>query len=102
MGHPRVVRAAGGSSNRDPQSSSRLDEFVQIYLRGRPRANVKVALRAVRRPLFHASLMVKAGEAAAMVAGVSCPTARVPQIHGYSDRLVRGLIRNANLNLTGE
>lgn len=62
---------------RDPQHSPRLDDFAQIYLHGRPRANEKVALRAVRRPLFHASLMVKAGEAAAMVAGVSCPTARV-------------------------
>ncbi len=62
---------------RDPQYSSRLDEFAQTYLRGRPKANEKVALRAVRRPLFHASLMVKAGDATAMVAGVSCPTGRV-------------------------
>lgn len=62
---------------RDPQSSPRVDEFVQTYLRGRPKANAKVALRAVRRPLFHASLMVKAGDATAMIAGVSCPTARV-------------------------
>ena len=44
---------------------------------GRPRASRRVALRAVRRPLFHAALMVKAGHAACMVAGVSCPTARV-------------------------
>jgi len=81
-GKARSVAAAAGIDIddlqiRDPQSNSRLDEFVQIYLRGRPRASAKVALRAVRRPLFHASLMVKAGEAAAMVAGVSCPTARV-------------------------
>jgi phosphate acetyltransferase len=66
-----------GLDIRDPQHSARLDEFVQMYSRGRPKANAKVASRAVRRPLFHASLLVKAGEAAAMVAGVSCPTARV-------------------------
>lgn len=81
-GKARVVAADAGIKTDglqfiDPNSSERLDEFVEIYLRGRPRANAKVAMRAVRRPLFHASLMVKAGAAAAMVAGVSCPTARV-------------------------
>jgi phosphate acetyltransferase len=62
---------------RDPQNSPRLGEFERIYSHGRPKANAKVAARAVRRPLFHASLMVKAGDAAAMIAGVSCPTGRV-------------------------
>lgn len=66
-----------GIEVRDPQTSPRLDAFAALYLEGRPRANEKVALRAVRRPLFHASLMVKSGEAACMVAGVSCPTGRV-------------------------
>ena len=81
-GVARAVAAAAGISIdgldiRDPQASPRLDEFAEIYSRGRPKANAKVASRAVRRPLFHASLMVKAGDAAAMVAGVSCPTGRV-------------------------
>jgi phosphate acetyltransferase len=39
--------------------------------------NPKVAERALRRPLFLAGMMVKAGDADAMLAGVSCPTARV-------------------------
>ena len=62
---------------RDPQNSPQLDEFMHIYSQGRPKANAKVAARAVRKPLFHASLMVRAGDAAAMIAGVSCPTGRV-------------------------
>ena len=39
--------------------------------------NPKVAHRAVRKPLFHAGMMVRAGEADAMLAGVAHPTARV-------------------------
>jgi phosphate acetyltransferase len=76
-----AARAAGvnltGIEVRDPQACEPLEDFVDAYLEGRPRASRKVALRAVRRPLFHAALMVKANQAACMVAGVSCPTARV-------------------------
>jgi phosphate acetyltransferase len=39
--------------------------------------NPKVAERALRRPLFFAGMMVKAGDADAMLAGVAHPTARV-------------------------
>ena len=37
----------------------------------------RVAQRAVRKPLLHAGMMVKAGDADAMLAGVAHPTARV-------------------------
>jgi len=76
-----AARAAGvrvgDLDSRDPERAPDLDAFADRYLEGRPRASRKVALRAVRRPLFHAALMVKAGHAACTVAGVSCPTARV-------------------------
>src|SRR5687768_13395718 len=39
--------------------------------------NPKVAERALRRPLFLAGMMVKAGDADAMLAGATHPTARV-------------------------
>jgi phosphate acetyltransferase len=39
--------------------------------------NPKVARRALAKPLFYAGMMVKAGDADAMLAGVSHPTARV-------------------------
>ncbi len=61
----------------NPESSDRLDAYAALYLRHRPDTNPKVARRLAAKPLFHAGLMVKAGDADAMVAGVAAPTARV-------------------------
>jgi phosphate acetyltransferase len=61
----------------DPASSGRLDAYAALYLEGRPDTNPKVAQRLAAKPLFHAGLMVKAGDADAMVAGVASTTARV-------------------------
>ena len=55
-----------------PQDDPRLDEYASLYP-----GNPKVARRALLRPLFHAGMMVKAGHADAMLAGVANPTARV-------------------------
>jgi phosphate acetyltransferase len=55
-----------------PQDDPRLDEYTALYP-----GNPKVARRALMRPLFHAGMMVKAGHADAMLAGVAHPTARV-------------------------
>jgi phosphate acetyltransferase len=60
-----------------PESSSRLDTYAELYVKGRPDTNLKVARRVASKPLFHAGLMVKAGDADAMVAGVATTTARV-------------------------
>lgn len=60
-----------------PASSSRLDAYAALYIEGRPGTQLKVARRIASRPLFHAGLMVKAGDADAMVAGVSTTTAHV-------------------------
>jgi phosphate acetyltransferase len=61
----------------DPESSDRLDAYAALYREGRPDANPKVARRLAAKPLFRAGLMVKAGQADAMVAGAAHPTARV-------------------------
>src|SRR6478735_8561917 len=55
-----------------PQDDPKLDEYAALYP-----GNPKVARRALLRPLFHAGMMVKAGHADAMLAGVANPTARV-------------------------
>jgi len=55
----------------DPPSSPRLAAYAELY------GNPKIAQRAVRKPLLHAGMMVKAGDADAMLAGVAHPTARV-------------------------
>lgn len=59
------------------EDAARLDAYAALYLRGRPDANPKVARRLASKPLFRAGLMVKAGDADAMIAGAANPTARV-------------------------
>jgi phosphate acetyltransferase len=61
----------------DPEKSKRLGAYAELYAAGRPGAGGKVAERLVKRPLFHAGMMVRAGDADAMVAGVAHPTGRV-------------------------
>jgi phosphate acetyltransferase len=61
----------------DPQQSDRVDAFAERYLTLRPGANAKVAQRLVRKPLFYAGMMLKSGDAHAMIAGVASPSARV-------------------------
>jgi phosphate acetyltransferase len=55
----------------DPANDPRLEYYASLY------PNPKLGARAVRKPLFHAGMMVKAGDADAMLAGVAHPTARV-------------------------
>lgn len=55
-----------------PEDSGRLEHYASLYP-----GNPKIAARAVRKPLFHAGMMVKAGDADAMLAGAAHPTARV-------------------------
>ena len=62
---------------REPHADERLEAYAELYLKGRPEASPAVARRLAAKPLFHAGLMVKAGDADAMVAGVANPTARV-------------------------
>ncbi|HKO66818.1 MAG TPA: phosphate acyltransferase [Burkholderiaceae bacterium] len=56
---------------RDLESNPRLAAYAELY------GNPRVAQRAVRKPLMYAGMMVKAGDADAMLAGVAHPTARV-------------------------
>lgn len=59
------------------KADGRLDAYAALYMKGRPDSNPNVARRVAMKPLFHAGLMVKAGDAEAMLAGVAHPTARV-------------------------
>jgi phosphate acetyltransferase len=61
----------------DPAESARLAAYATLYSAGRPNANPNVAERLVRKPLFHAGMMVKAGDADAMIGGVTTTTGRV-------------------------
>lgn len=57
--------------------AERVEAYAELYLRTRPDANARIARRLAAKPLFHAGLMVAAGDADAMLAGVTVPTARV-------------------------
>ncbi|MDH3287109.1 MAG: phosphate acetyltransferase [Betaproteobacteria bacterium] len=61
----------------DPDQSRRLKAYADLYAASRPTASAKVAERLVRKPMFHAGMMVKAGDAHAMIAGVTSTTGRV-------------------------
>jgi phosphate acetyltransferase len=61
----------------DLPASPRVATYAALYLEARPQTNPGVARRMAEKPLFHAGLMVKAGDAEALVAGVATTTARV-------------------------
>lgn len=60
----------------DPEQEAP-ERYISAYIEGRPKTSPKVAARLIRKPLFHASIMVKCGDGDAVVAGASCATARV-------------------------
>ena len=61
----------------DPEEGGQLEAYAGLYSAGRPNASVKVAQRLVRKPLYYAGMMVKSGDADAMIAGVANTTGRV-------------------------
>lgn len=70
----------------EPARDPRLEAYAALYP-----GNPKVALRAVQKPLFHAGMMVKAGDADAMLAGVLHPTARVIEAARMTIGLLPGM-----------
>jgi len=75
----------------DSNRSDSLSRYASLYSVGRPEANPRVAERLVRKPLFHAGMMVKAGDADAMLAGVANPTARVIEAGMMTIGLAEGI-----------
>lgn len=89
-----AARVAGvsleGITLLDPVNSPRMEAYAELYAAGRP-GGAKVAQRLLRKPLFHAGMMVKAGDAQAMVAGVAHPTARVIEAGMMTIGLAEGI-----------
>jgi len=57
--------------------SDQAGRYADLYLKLKPEANAKIARRLAAKPLFQAGLRVAAGDADAMLAGVTVATARV-------------------------
>ncbi len=74
-----------------PSESEALGAYASLYLEGRPRAREGVAKRLLAKPLFYAAMAVKAGDADALVAGASQPTARVIEAGLMSVGLADGI-----------
>ena len=74
-----------------PRTSDALDAYASLYVEGRPKANDRVARRLLARPLFYAAMAVRAGDADALVAGASQPTARVIEAGLMSVGLAPGI-----------
>ena len=74
-----------------PRASAALDAYAALYLEGRPKASERVARRLLAKPLFYAAMAVKAGDADALVAGATQPTARVIEAGLMSVGLTQGI-----------
>ena len=74
-----------------PRTSDAIDTYASLYVEGRPKANERVAKRLLARPLFYAAMSVRAGDADALVAGASQPTARVIEAGLMSMGLAEGI-----------
>ena len=61
----------------DPGTSSQLPRYCQAYAECRTGVTPDIAERLMRRPLYFGAMMVSEGDADALVAGVSKPTAQV-------------------------
>ena len=66
----------------DPANSDRLEDYAALYLKGRESARPGMAARLVRKPLYFASMMVRAGDADLVVAGIANPTRRLIEAAG--------------------
>jgi phosphate acetyltransferase len=69
----------------DPRDDPRTAHYASFY------PNPKVAQRAALKPLFHAGLMVRAGDADAMLAGAAHATARVIEAGMMTIGLAEGI-----------
>ena len=84
----RRLKSTGLAEPVFPQldDAARISRYAGLYP-----GNPKIAERAMKRPLFHAGMMVKAGDADAMVAGVAHPTARVIEAGMMTVGLAEGI-----------
>jgi len=81
LGTQEAVRAAvvdlDGIVVIDPRTDARLDAYGAACAAGREKMSPAMATRLVAKPLYFGGMMVKQGDADAMVAGAANPTRRV-------------------------
>ena len=80
-----------GIGSVSPAAGGALDGYAALYVRGRPKTSERVAKRLLTKPLFYAAMSVRAGDADALVAGASQPTARVIEAGLMAVGLAQGI-----------
>jgi len=73
------------------QRPERIEHYAELYRAARPDVSPGLARRIVGKPLFHAGMMVRAGDADAMVAGAAHTSARVIEAGMLTVGLAPGL-----------
>ncbi len=73
----RAKVALDGVETADPAGHVRLEAYAEAYAAHARRADPRIARRLMRKPLYFGAMMVRLGEADALVAGVANPTRRV-------------------------
>ncbi|MFQ6018683.1 MAG: phosphate acetyltransferase [Kiloniellaceae bacterium] len=73
----RAGASLDGFATVDPEESEKLDSYAEGYAAGRGTLDLGVARRLLRKPLYYGAMMVKRGEADAMIGGAANPTRRV-------------------------
>ena len=66
-----------GITTIDPEHGEKRDAYAETYSAGRERPDIRIARRLMRKPLYYGAMMVKAGDADAMLGGAANPTRRV-------------------------
>lgn len=85
LGEPGRVASVAGDAGialdgviiEDPAASDRTEAYAEAYVRARPKTRPGAAARQLRKPLFYGGMMVRCGDADAMLAGAVNPTSRV-------------------------
>ena len=99
VGKPSLIHAQAdaqdldlsGCELLDPETDERLPELARLYCTERPKSSAKAALRLMRKPLFFGSMIVKAGYADILIAGVAYPSARVIEAGHLCIGLAKGI-----------
>ncbi|MEC9368578.1 MAG: phosphate acyltransferase [Pseudomonadota bacterium] len=100
LGSPAAVRAAAevaqvllrGIAIRDPATDSKLAGFTALLTAEREKMTAQMGERLLQKPLYFGGMMVRAGEADAMVAGVATPTRRVIEAGMMTVGLAQGIV----------
>lgn len=83
----------------DPADGGRIDDYLELYVTGRKRASPGMARRALARPLYYAAMMVRAGDADAVVAGAATETRHVIECGLLTIGLAEGITRASSFFL---